>query len=154
MNEKAAILNVANTNLSKMNNNLFTYGTLRVGEPNAEILKFHSKFQETCITVDKFIMVTQTYKSFPFIFPVSFWPEMASRAVNIVGDVYSVSDTGVKRCDKLEGHPDWYRRTTIPVKNITGQLMEVEAYILTQESFKSLNKDKIIILDGDWKIIE
>jgi gamma-glutamylcyclotransferase (GGCT)/AIG2-like uncharacterized protein YtfP len=134
-----------------MNNKLFTYGTLRVDEPNAEILKHHSKFQETCITLDKYIMVTQKSKSYPFIFPAEFWPEMEEKAVHIVGDVYNVDNTGLQRCDKLEGHPTFYERTTIKVKNINGLLFDVEAYVLTKESFEYLNKDKIIILTGDWK---
>ena len=122
---------------------LFTYGTLRVDEPNSEILNSHSKFQETCISVDKYIMVTQTSKSFPFIFPLEFWPEMVDKAVNIVGDLYNVDELGIKRCDKLEGHPTWYKRTKIEVKNITGRLFEVDSYLLTKEAFEQLNKDKI-----------
>ena len=134
-----------------MNNKLFTYGTLRVDEPNAEILKHHSEFQETCITLDKYIMVTQKSKSYPFIFPAEFWPEMENNAVNIIGDVYNIDDTALQRCDKLEGHPIFYERTRIKVKNINGHLFDVDAYLLTKESFESLNKDKIIILTGDWK---
>lgn len=134
-----------------MNTKLFTYGTLRVDEPNSEIIKFHSKFQETCITIDKYIMISQTSKSFPFIFPTSFWPEMADKAVNVVGDVYNVDDKGVLRCDKLEGHPTWYERTKIKVKNITEREFEVEAYLLTKDSFDYLDKDRIVFLGGDWK---
>ena len=137
-----------------MNNKLFTYGTLRVDEPNAEILKFHSKFQETCITVNKYIMVTQKSKSYPFIFSADFWPEMGNKAVNIVGDVYNIDNSGLERCDKLEGHPIFYERTTIKVKNINGLLFDVDAYLLTKESFEYLNKDKIIILTGDWKHLD
>uniref|UniRef100_A0A6C0DWC5 Gamma-glutamylcyclotransferase AIG2-like domain-containing protein n=1 Tax=viral metagenome TaxID=1070528 RepID=A0A6C0DWC5_9ZZZZ len=136
---------------NKMEYNIFTYGTLRVDEPNSKVLEFNSKFQETCISIDKYIMVTQTSKSFPFIFPLEFWPEMADKAVNIVGDLYNVNELGIKRCDKLEGHPTWYERTKIKVKNITGRLFEVEAYLLTKESFEQLNKDDIVILNGDWK---
>lgn len=134
-----------------MEYNLFTYGTLRVDEPNSKVLEYNSKFQETCISVDKYIMVTQTSKSFPFIFQLEFWPEMADKAVNIVGDLYNVNELGIKRCDKLEGHPTWYVRTKIEVKNITGRLFEVEAYILTQEGFEHLKKDDIVFLNGDWK---
>ena len=134
-----------------MNNKLFTYGTLRVDEPNAEILKFHSKFQETCISLNKYIMVTQKSKSYPFVFPAEFWPEMEASAVYIVGDVYNIDDIGIKRCDKLEGHPTFYERTKIEVKNINGHIFEVEIYLLTKESFNDLNKDKILFLNGDWK---
>jgi gamma-glutamylcyclotransferase (GGCT)/AIG2-like uncharacterized protein YtfP len=130
---------------------LFTYGTLRVDEPNAEILKYHSKFQETCITINKYIMITQKSKSYPFIFPAEFWPEMEASAVHVVGDVYLVDKTCIQRCDKLEGHPTLYERTKIEVKNITGRLFEVEAYLLTKDSFDSLAKDKILFLGGDWK---
>ncbi len=124
---------------------------MRVEEPNAEILKYHSKFQETCITTNKYIMVTQKSKSYPFIFPAEFWPEMEEKAVHVVGDVYLVDETGIQRCDKLEGHPTLYERTKIKVKNISGLLFDVEVYLLTKESFESLNKDKILILGGDWK---
>jgi gamma-glutamylcyclotransferase (GGCT)/AIG2-like uncharacterized protein YtfP len=134
-----------------MDYSLFTYGTLRVDEPNSEILKHHSKFQETCITIEKYIMVTDNSKSFPFVFPFSFWPEMKFKAVNVVGDLYKVTKTGIGRCDKLEGHPTWYKRTPIIVKNITGEIIQTEMYILTKEAFDGLDKTRIIILDGDWK---
>lgn len=134
-----------------MDYSLFTYGTLRVDEPNSEILKHNSKFHETCITVEKYIMITQNSKSFPFVFPISFWPEMADKAVNVVGDLYSVNKTGLGRCDKLEGHPTWYERTPIIVKNITGQIIQTEMYLLTKECFNEIDKSKILILKGDWK---
>jgi gamma-glutamylaminecyclotransferase len=134
-----------------MDYSLFTYGTLRVDEPNSEILKHNSKFQETCITVEKYIMVTQNSKSFPFVFPISFWPEMEHKAVNVVGDLYSVNKTSIGRCDKLEGHPICYKRTPIIIKNITGQIIQTEMYLLTKEYFEELDKTRIIILGGDWK---
>lgn len=137
-----------------MDYSLFTYGTLRVDEPNSEILKHHSKFQETCITLDKYIMVTQNSKSFPFVFPSSFWPEMEINAVNIVGDLYKVTKTGLGRCDKLEGHPTWYERTPVVVKNIRNEIIQTEMYILTKEAFDELDKTRIIVLDGDWKKLD
>jgi gamma-glutamylcyclotransferase (GGCT)/AIG2-like uncharacterized protein YtfP len=134
-----------------MNNKLFTYGTLRVDEPNTEILKYHSVFRETCITINKYLMITQRSKSFPFIFPSSFWPEMEKYALNIIGDVYDVDELGIARCDKLEGHPTWYNRSVISVKNSKGEISQVYGYLLTRDAFNELNKDKIIFLNGDWK---
>lgn len=135
-----------------MEHSLFTYGSLRVDEPNSEILKYHSKFQETCITLDKYIMVTQKSKSYPFVFPSNFWPDMEFNSVNIVGDLYKVTKTALDRCDKLEGHPTWYQRTTIAVKNITGEIIQTDMYLLTKEAFDELDKSRIIVLGGDWKI--
>jgi gamma-glutamylcyclotransferase (GGCT)/AIG2-like uncharacterized protein YtfP len=136
-----------------MNNKLFTYGTLRVDEPNSVILNYHSDFHETCKTVNKYIMITQNSKSFPFIFPVDFWPEKDNYAVNIIGDVYNIDNIGIARCDKLEGHPIWYKRTTILVKNPKNDIYEVQAYLLTKEAFNELNKNKVVFLGGDWKFI-
>ena len=134
-----------------MDYKLFTYGTLRVDEPNSDILKYNSIFKETCTTIDKFIMISQKSKSYPFIFPTSLWPEMEQYAVNIIGDVFNINNTGLARSDKLEGHPTFYKRTTISVMNVSNETYQVEAYLLTKESFDELNKNKIIILGGDWK---
>lgn len=135
-----------------MNNKLFTYGTLRVDEPNSQILKYHCKVPETCKTVDKFILFTQSCKAFPFMIPVSFWPEMSNYATQIVGDVYTITNVGLARCDKLEGHPDWYERTVIQIETFSG-IQEAFAYILTKDAFeKEKEYDYHILETGDWKL--
>ena len=79
---------------------------------------------------------------------------MEINAVNIVGDLYKVTKTGLGRCDKLEGHPTWYERTPIIVKNIRDEIIQTEMYILTKEAFDELDKTRIIVLDGDWKKLD
>lgn len=132
-------------------NFLFTYGTLRVNEPNAVILQTESQFIKTCTTVEKYIMLSQKSKSFPFIFPIEYMPSLADSAVHVVGDVYSVSDKGLHKCDALEGHPTWYERKEIQVQTNSGSLITVHAYLLTKSSVDELNMNRMVVLKGDWK---
>lgn len=137
--------------LPKMATLLFTYGTLRVNEPNAYIIKDNSEYRQTCKTVNKYIMITQKSKSFPFVFPVDYYPELEEHAVYITGDLYSVNSEGLELCDRLEGHPTWYQRTKIEVKGENNQIQDVEAYLLTKECVKEINMGRMILLKGDWK---
>lgn len=133
-----------------MNNKLFAYGTLRVNQPNSKIIKNHSIFQTSCTSVEKYIMITQKNKRYPLSIPVQFWPEMAHKATYIYGDVYAITDTGINYCDVLEEHPIFYVRTPIKVVNQNGKIIRVEAYILTKETFDTINKNNIIFVNGDW----
>ena len=131
--------------------NLFTYGTLRVGESNASILDKHGAYKATVKTVDKYIMVTELSHCFPYLISCQHWPEMSHVAVHIVGDMYELTPNGLAHCDKLEGHPTWYVRSTIDVIDDNGNVYTVEAYILSQKSVQSLVKEEITVLNGDWK---
>ena len=125
--------------------NLFTYGTLRVGQGNSTLLDETGKYIETVKTKDKFIMFTNRSRSFPYIIYAEYWPEMRQYSCEIIGDVYSVTPSGINLCDSLEGHPDWYIRTTIDLIKY-----KADVYILTRESFNNMNKENIIILNGNW----
>ncbi len=135
-----------------MSYNLFAYGTLRKDEFNNQIIANHSRYIETCKTVDEFIIFTQDYKAFPFIVRKSTWPVMAEYACKIIGDLFEVNQTGLGRCDKLEGHPNWYKREKIMLETSSG-LKEAYAYILTEDRFDKMDLDGYTVFDGDWKKI-
>ncbi len=128
---------------------LFTYGTLRVNQPNSSILDTHGEYQETCRTKAKYIMFCDSIDVFPYIIPIDSWPEMAHKAVNITGDLYNITLTGLKRCDKLEGHPTFYVRTPIEVETNSGTIT-VFAYILSKDAINKEKLHHITFLEGDW----
>lgn len=137
----------------KMNYNLFAYGTLRKDEPNNQIIVNHSTYVETCQTTDEFIIFTQNYKAFPYIVRPSVWPLMAQHACKITGDLFTINDTGLRRCDKLEGHPTWYKRELITLNTNSGP-KEAYAYILTKERLDKMlsSEHDYIVFEGDWKM--
>jgi gamma-glutamylcyclotransferase (GGCT)/AIG2-like uncharacterized protein YtfP len=128
---------------------LFAYGTLRQSESNHNILINHATYQETCKTTEKYIMFTQKQRYFPFIIPVSFWPEMAHYATHITGDLYDVTEEGIQSCDEIEGHPDWYCRTPIFLETSEGEQQSF-AYLLTEHGFMTERNDITILPSGDW----
>ena len=130
---------------------LFAYGTLRVGEGNAGIIEAHANYTETVETVDKFIMATDTSHCFPFLISCTMMPEMSAKAVQIVGDVYDITEQGIGCTDKLEGHPRLYIRTPIKVRNAAGDTYEVLAYLLSDVSAPFILNSDLTFLDGDWK---
>lgn len=130
---------------------LFTYGTLRKDEGNHFLLESHSKFIENCVTMDKYILCTQSSLSFPYMIPAFYWPEMESYATQITGDVFYVTKKGITLCDQLEGHPDCYERQKVNVI-FQHQIVAIDCYVLTEASFQKLRKeDLVVIISGDWK---
>lgn len=105
------------------------------------------------------MVVSRHSASFPYLIPVDYWPAAASKAIHITGDILQTTDVGLRRCDKLEGHPDWYCRTKIKTirgsdaeSSEGGQGTEVWAYILTRASFEEWDIDEYHIIEsGDWK---
>ena len=124
----------------------FAYGTLRRGGGNDRLLAGEGEFRAVVKTREKYIMLTES-GMFPYLVPVTAWPEQAAKATNITGDLYSVSEKGIAAMDELEGHPTWYKRTAIPLEGGG----EAWAYILTKEVFDKMKEyDLVIIKSGDW----
>jgi gamma-glutamylcyclotransferase (GGCT)/AIG2-like uncharacterized protein YtfP len=132
---------------------LFTYGTLRVGMANAGLLEYDGKYEKTATSVDKFIMITTRGRGFPYLIDCAdVTPAIAEKyATYIYGDVYSVTPRGVALCDKLEGHPDWYTRRSIMVKDADLNMFEAQVYILNSKHAAECDFSAFVFLDGDWK---
>lgn len=95
---------------------IFCYGTLKTGHGNNPLLVRHSSlFMGPAITVDKFLL----NDGFPFVFKLparlSKAAELAEYAGHVIGELWCVTDEGLRACDALEGHPHAYCRTPVEV---------------------------------------
>lgn len=92
------------------------YGTLREGYGNNRLIP------EGCHiglgkTVEKY---TMTSSGIPFV--------SKKPTTQIVVDVYSIDEDTLKRLDRLEGHPDWYKREIIPILMNTSKVVNAWLY--------------------------
>jgi gamma-glutamylaminecyclotransferase len=113
-----------------MTTKVFVYGTLKKGFSNHSII-MTSPFVKEAATKPEFTMIT--LGGFPGI--------LANGNTSIIGEVYEVSEFTLDRLDKLEGHPNWYRRT--PITLLDGD--EVETYIYLHKE-----RTQEIIDSGFW----
>ena len=82
------------------------YGTLKKGYNNYNNYLTTSKYMGSGKTQDKYPLII---KGLPYMI------EQAGQGHNVEVDVFKVSDPVLANLDKLEGHPNWYRRKQIPV---------------------------------------
>jgi gamma-glutamylcyclotransferase (GGCT)/AIG2-like uncharacterized protein YtfP len=60
------------------------------------------------------------------------------KGLGVYGELYKVDELTLKRLDRLEGHPDFYRRSDITVIDLeTGSPVNCQAYIYNGGSFKN-----------------
>lgn len=83
------------------------YGTLKFGYSNYRHYLTSSKFIGEGVTKDKYPLII---KGLPYLI------EERGKGHNVEVDVFRVSDTVLEELDRLEGHPNWYRRKQIPIK--------------------------------------
>jgi gamma-glutamylaminecyclotransferase len=79
---------------------LYVYGTLKRGWHNHARLLGEATFCGQAISEDKFAMYAP---SFPRIFD-------RKDGHRVLGELYRVTPTTLERCDRLESHPNYYRR--------------------------------------------
>lgn len=114
------------------NNRLFVYGTLKSGFHNNKLLTEHGSIKcgGSFITEDKFLFVGFG-RSFPGIVDVDIegFPK-----VNVLGEVWWVSNDCLEALDKLESVPDLYYKKFIWCKEADSKngyaLSGANAYIL------------------------
>ena len=56
-------------------------------------------------------------------------PRVTDEAMSVHGEVWEISPSILRQLDRLEGHPDWYRRESIQVQINSEALMAVQAYL-------------------------
>lgn len=111
---------------------VFVYGSLLSGERNHGVLA-GAPLVGAAITEPAFEL-----------FDLGGFPALVaegSRAV--VGEVYEVGVADLARLDRLEGHPDFYRRTRIRM----GDGTLAEAYLLTAVQVMG----RPVVESGDWR---
>ncbi len=97
---------------------VFVYGTLKKGYENHKYLERSGvKFIGEAKTVQKYVMY---FNKYPYV--------SKDKAIShIHGELYFVDEKVLKDLDKLEGHPDWYRREIVQIRLENGK--ELEAYL-------------------------
>jgi gamma-glutamylcyclotransferase (GGCT)/AIG2-like uncharacterized protein YtfP len=102
---------------------VFTYGTLRRGYANHDLLK-GSKFLGEYETGPGYTKIT---RGLPYLLQDDTGPGCA-------GELYEVSLLTLKLLDRLEGSPDWYVRTLIKVYNAEKDIgTDAWVYIMPKE---------------------
>lgn len=130
---------------------LFVYGSLRRGFPNHFLLE-KSIYIGTYITVDKYHMIGQVSKSFPYVVEEKEFETTAS--TSIIGELYDIEADVLKDLDELEGHPDFYTRRTVQVADGLG-IHTYSAYVYILENPGIIrgiknNSRFELVSSGDW----
>lgn len=112
---------------------VFTYGTLKRGFPNHYFLR-QARFAGQARTVEPYALYAD---EFPLVYP-------GASVSTIRGEVYEVDDNTLARLDRLEGHPDHYRRTEIKVRLDTGETVRAWIYFYPRPGDQ-------IVSDGEFK---
>lgn len=100
------------------NHNIFVYGTLRSGFHNNYLLD-GAKLIGKGKTKTKMAMFLS---GIPYV-------NRSQEKYQIVGEVYEVDDSTLKRLDRLEEHPDWYKREPEPILMENGEEITAELYL-------------------------
>jgi len=141
---------------------LFVYGTLQKGHGNNRVLIGDNGKQATLLgsatTMPKFYMAGGGFprvgKSVLGEFPASV--ERQDHLGQVKGEVWSISDVALKACDRLEGHPTFYRREVIPVTLDKDRIkLRPWMYVICEpfRSYECLEKDKQGVLkwESSWR---
>ncbi len=104
---------------------VFVYGTLRKGMGNHRLLE-GSGFIGMGETVEQYGM---------YVLPgrIPYVKRRSGMKAVIVGEVYEVDEDTLRRIDRLEGHPDFYRRRLVPVMLNTEEKIRAWLYFLADE---------------------
>ena len=111
---------------------VFVYGTLLAGERNHHVLDGA-----------RLVAEARTRAGFT-LYDFGTYPGMVARGgYAVAGEVYEVDEPVLARMDRLEGHPRFYRRTSIRLDDGS----TVEAYLLRLEQVSHLP----IIPSASWR---
>ena len=113
---------------------IFVYGTLLSGEPNHYLLS-DAEFIKTALTQPEYELVDIN----------GHFPAMVSGGSTAVkGEVYNINKRTLALIDRLEGHPNFYKRIKISLQNGTS----VKTYLLDFVKAGSYSR----IDSGDWRV--
>ena len=111
---------------------VFVYGSLRKGGGLHDVL-------EDC----KFLCFAKTSCNYTMISLGSFPALLEEGDNSILGEIYEVNKQTLASLDRIEGHPNFYKRTKIKLEDESF----VEGYVLNDRSFTE-NCEKV--LSGNW----
>lgn len=108
------------------------YGTLKKGYSNYNHYLTSSKFMGKGETKDKYPLVIS---GLPYLI------EEKGKGHNVEVDVFKVSGGVMGQLDRLEGHPNWYRRKQIDI-NVKGKVLKCWIYFNIKETGKGMDFHK------------
>jgi gamma-glutamylaminecyclotransferase len=114
---------------------IFVYGTLKKGFINHWRLKDSRKIGDGWVYGELYSVYSN---SLPIL--------KASDVSKVYGEIYEVSLKTLRRLDKLEGHPGWYRRTRV-FATLGYEVLEVEVYVFQGHKNQHWHR----IANGIWK---
>jgi gamma-glutamylcyclotransferase (GGCT)/AIG2-like uncharacterized protein YtfP len=129
---------------------LFVYGSLRRGFPNHFLLE-KSIYMGTYSTVDKYHMIGQVSKSFPYVVDKAEFAD--TNPTHIIGELYDIEADILKDLDELEGHPDFYTRRSVQV--VGEHTYSAYVYILENSGIiRGLKNNSRfeLVPSGDWLV--
>lgn len=97
---------------------IFVYGTLKRGWGNNAIIHDQT-----------FVDTARTVRSNFTMYSLGGYPGVVAGDSHITGEIWEVDDAAFKRCDRLEGHPTFYRRETTEVIDSQGNSHECWMYV-------------------------
>lgn len=90
---------------------VFVYGTLKRGFHN------HWLMRQICA---EFVSEARTADAFPLVVRgLPYLLDLPGEGYRVEGEIYRVSEPGFQLLDRLERHPDWYRRRLLQLKPTT-----------------------------------
>lgn len=115
--------------------NVFVYGSLRKGFHNHDRFMVGAKYLKDAETEPIYTMIS--LGGFPGVFE--------GGDTSVKGEVYEIGLSVLQQLDQLEGHPHFYRRTKIKLKDGT----EARIY-LYQPPVRDSEIRQFKIASGDW----
>ena len=112
---------------------VFVYGTLLWKEPNHRLL-----------ASSRLVRQAKTTPEFELLDLGSFPGMVSGGSTSVEGEVYEVDQETLRKLDRLEGHPRFYKRQKIRLDD--GKV--VEAYLLSGEQAGNRHR----IPSGAWRI--
>jgi len=113
---------------------LFVYGTLKRGYANHALLS-SGHFIGKAKTHEKygFYLGPDTYDTkaphIPYLF-TNLKP--GDCPVQVQGEVWEVGTPTLVQLDRLEGHPEWYRRIKAPIRLFSKEMVSAYTYFLSE----------------------
>lgn len=96
------------------------YGTLKQGHGNHDHHLWDAYYLGSGVTADPYPLVVN---GLPYLLDVK------GKGHNVEVEVYEVSNKELAQLDRLEGHPNWYRRVTIPIRLDSNPKKTITAWV-------------------------
>lgn len=120
---------------------LFVYGTLQKGWGN-NVLLSGAKFMGDAVTKKSYCLLDVGC-------PIASNSELFEK-LPITGQVFEINEKHLERCDRLEGHPDWYIRREVSVMMVDSQ-EELVSYIYEMDTagYSRASRCSVVTIDNN-----